>query len=408
MNSGSVYLTDGHTYTLKVLDPPLGAAMSCPSNGMITVSMPPPASANNVISVDFGYTCNPTSNFDLQVTGRGYYRPWANSSINIWALNKSCSPHNAVLTVQVSNQYTISSTYPTANSINGNTATFNINNISNHSAPQVSLSLLPAASNTLSVGDNICFTATITPTTGDINPTNNTLVRCDTVIGSYDPNDKQVSPAGPIMNGEKLDYVINFENLGNDTAFNIYILDTLSDKLDVKSFMFQSASHKSNFNIENVNGKNILKCYFPDIHLPDSNSKEYNKGFIKFSINAKSGLTPLTEITNRAGIYFDYNEVVMTNTTNNWIRPLGVDDNLSDKNKRFLIYPNPAESSVTIKTDPALYDAVKFINSMGQLVISRPIEKTETNIDIKSLAPGIYYLQLSGVNGTAADMLEIQ
>jgi len=47
-------------------------------------------------------------------------------------------------------------------------------------------------------------------------------IDCEEIIGSYDPNDKQVSPAGAgdsydIYKGDELTYKIRFQNTGNDT-----------------------------------------------------------------------------------------------------------------------------------------------------------------------------------------------
>ena len=62
---------------------------------------------------------------------------------------------------------------------------------------------------------------------------------------SYDPNDKSVSPISPVYSNdpvdtlfyslfeEQLDYTIRFENLGNAEAYNVVILDTLDENLNL-------------------------------------------------------------------------------------------------------------------------------------------------------------------------------
>ncbi len=55
----------------------------------------------------------------------------------------------------------------------------------------------------------------------------------DTIRCSYDPNDKRVWPDRPgdkneVLAGETLDYVIRFQNNGNDTAFYVEVVDVLS------------------------------------------------------------------------------------------------------------------------------------------------------------------------------------
>lgn len=63
---------------------------------------------------------------------------------------------------------------------------------------------------------------------------------CYTIIGSFDPNDILVTPEGYgdkhyIEPETELEYKIRFQNVGNDTAFNIYVFDTLPNELDVES-----------------------------------------------------------------------------------------------------------------------------------------------------------------------------
>ncbi|NQZ69153.1 MAG: hypothetical protein HRT89_13920, partial [Lentisphaeria bacterium] len=46
------------------------------------------------------------------------------------------------------------------------------------------------------LGDTMEACASITPLVGDVVPSNNTDCYDRVVVGSYDPNDKQVSPEG--------------------------------------------------------------------------------------------------------------------------------------------------------------------------------------------------------------------
>lgn len=59
----------------------------------------------------------------------------------------------------------------------------------------------------------------------------------------------------------------------------------------------------------------VLKFRFPDIMLPDSDiSEPASHGFIQFSVSQKADNPLGTVIENTAGIYFDFNEPVITNT----------------------------------------------------------------------------------------------
>jgi hypothetical protein len=156
------------------------------------------------------------------------------------------------------------------------------------------------------------------PVAGDSTPFNNIYFLTDTVMASLDPNDKAVFPAGPVSSGyvtsdtNYLDYTVRFQNTGTDTAFNIIITDTLSEHLNLASLQVLSSSHDYNVQLRN----NIVQWSFNDILLPDSNVNEpLSHGYVRYRIKPLPTLTAGTEIKNKAAIYFDYNEAVITNQT---------------------------------------------------------------------------------------------
>lgn len=131
-----------------------------------------------------------------------------------------------------------------------------------------------------------------------------------------------VKPGGNILPGTNLQYTISFENTGNDTAFNIYIMDTLSDDVNPQSLRVVGASAKMNISkyYDNTIHHNIVRFDFPDINLLDSSHHDQCNGFVVFNIKAKSGLADGTNIPNYGGIFFDFNPVVMTDTVVNTVR----------------------------------------------------------------------------------------
>ncbi len=140
---------------------------------------------------------------------------------------------------------------------------------------------------------------------------------------AYDPNDKQVYPrrseqppfdANYTLLDERLEYTIRFQNTGTDTAFNIVIRDTLSSNLNWATFLPGSASHPCEATLHD---DGLLEFHFRHIMLPDSNVNEPGShGYVNFSIFAKQNLPEGTPIENSAGIYFDFNPPVVTNTVN--------------------------------------------------------------------------------------------
>lgn len=152
-------------------------------------------------------------------------------------------------------------------------------------------------------------------------PNNNgdpfTVEQCEPVIGAYDPNIKGAYPAGfgtehHIPAEEELQYTIHFQNVGTDMARNVTIRDTISPELDLSTFRAAGGSHEHQWYML---PDRVLVIEYPEILLPDSTSNEpESHGFFSFSIQPMDGVLPGTLIENRAGIYFDFNPPVITNT----------------------------------------------------------------------------------------------
>ncbi|MBU0763613.1 MAG: VCBS repeat-containing protein, partial [Bacteroidetes bacterium] len=145
---------------------------------------------------------------------------------------------------------------------------------------------------------------------------------------SADPNDKlTVTPKGcgkrnNTGKNEAIIYKIRFQNTGTAPAYNIILRDVLDSDLDLSTLIILSASH--NITRKEIIPDNALILTFENIMLPDSSADpEGSNGYVIFSIKPKAGLPDGTTITNQAGIYFDLNNVVLTNTTLNalWENP---------------------------------------------------------------------------------------
>ena len=134
------------------------------------------------------------------------------------------------------------------------------------------------------------------------------------VRGSYDPNDKQCLEGSKLdisKIGDYLHYQIHFQNEGTDTAFNIVVSDTLSDKLDWNTFEFTGSSHACNPTLKN----NKIEFIFENIHLPYKTIDEPgSNGWVAFKIKPKPSVVIGDSLNNNAAIYFDFNKPVITNT----------------------------------------------------------------------------------------------
>ncbi|MBN4051348.1 T9SS type A sorting domain-containing protein [bacterium AH-315-M05] len=236
-------------------------------------------------------------------------------------------------------------------------------------------------------------------------------IDCRVATGSYDPNDKQVKPEGLtqakyIDSTDVLEYLIRFQNTGTDTAFKVVIRDTLSAYVDITTFQPGAGSHPYTLDIL---GSDVLQWTFDNILLPDSNVDEpANHGFVKFKIHQQPGNIKGTVIENDAGIIFDFNEPVITNTVFNTIGnidsvitpglPKVYDHEISVK-----VYPNPFNSTTTFEIR-GIYKAQPFTFSLYNIIGERIKEVSDITdnkfiINRENLSGGIYIYKINSKNG---------
>lgn len=383
----------GTIYTFNVTGTPTGLSVACPSTGAIS---------DTILAATYGY---PTKMFGLQCTGASGFdlkqevsfraRPTLGKA-SILVTNAYCTAVNDTITMSFSPKYTFASSFPAASSVVGNVAKWWPGSISATTPPHnINVTLFPSGS-PLVAFDTLTTDYVTTPITGDLVPANNTAHRVDTVFASFDPNAISVSPQGYISSGTELTYTIDFENMGNAPAENIHILDTLSSLLLPGTLSISGASHAMNLVMVNNGGYTVAKFDFPHINLPDTSHHNECHGMVVFKIKTQSGLAPGTIIPNRAGIYFDDNEVVMTNTVNNIILiPTSV-PNVDREN--VIVYPNPASTEIMVRASADTYSKILITNAIGRSVVDQNF--TGKNINISNLQPGIYYVTLSGQYGT--------
>lgn len=233
-------------------------------------------------------------------------------------------------------------------------------------------------------------------------------VDCQETIAAYDPNDKVGYPRGfgaahEIQQNMTLDYKIRFQNTGTDTAFNVVIIDTISTHLDLNSLEMGVSSHAYTWSLDG----RLLKMYFDDILLVDSNANEpLSHGFIRYRIDQNINNPIGTTINNQAAIYFDFNPPIFTNITEHTISEniaildVSVDQRLGE-NVEIKIYPNPFEEMTTIEVEGKVYKSLEFrvFDSLGRLV-ETITTKNQNQIQLKRgrLQQGVYFYQLKGNN----------
>ncbi|MBK9478965.1 MAG: T9SS type A sorting domain-containing protein [Bacteroidetes bacterium] len=283
------------------------------------------------------------------------------------------------------------SAFPTANTINGDTLIWNIASLNPFQQGDIVITDSVFVNATL--GDTANAYAWIEPITGDSTPQNNSSKSTNIIRGSFDPNDKAVSPEVVLPNTTGyLEYIIRFQNTGTDTAFAVMVIDTLSSLLNVSSMEMISASHSYDLWIEN----GVAKWNFINILLPDSNTNELEShGFVKFGIKPKPGLTVTDSIQNKADIYFDYNAAVSTNTiVVNVLNPLQVKDL---KETELQVFPNPVQDILRIVNQHAgALGKIELINANGKVLETKTISTSTYTWNIQHLPAGTYILKGQG------------
>lgn len=226
----------------------------------------------------------------------------------------------------------------------------------------------------------------------------NNQTSCSTIItNSFDPNDKQVSPMGVGQSGaiapsdSILTYTIRFQNTGTDTAFTVVLRDTLDKEVfDLGSIEPLMSSHPYRLELEQ---NNILVFTFNPIFLPDSSTSQAgSNGFVMFRIRLLEGLASGTAIRNKAAIYFDYNEPVITNTAGNTL--VAIHDPVVTGIKATL-QPNPASewTILSVQNNPEVTRLhITLFNSDG-----RPVREVYDALQ----APATLYLPIN-TNGLPA------
>ncbi len=147
----------------------------------------------------------------------------------------------------------------------------------------------------------------------DDTPQDNTFAFNQTIVNSFDPNDKtclEGSSVSTEMVGQYLHYMIRFENTGTAPAQNIIVKDIIDiTKYDLSSLIPLTGSHPFTTRIV---GTNKVEFIFENINLPSE--PDSNDGYVAFKIKTKPTLVAGNSVANSASIYFDYNLPIVTNT----------------------------------------------------------------------------------------------
>ena len=231
---------------------------------------------------------------------------------------------------------------------------------------------------------------------------------CREVLGSFDPNQKTAVPAGAgdehaIVPNRPLEYTIDFQNTGTDTAFRVLLRDVLPPGLDINTFRPGFASHPYTWEIR---GADTLEVLFFPIALPDSNVNEpASHGFFSFTIGQGPDLPDGSILENKASIIFDFNPPIVTNTVRHTIRELLIVrvDEPKELEVLWRVLGNPMHQMATFQAKAFIAGAKRFelYDAAGRMVRSVHFEGQQYEFQRGGLPEGVYFFRISSLQGAA-------
>ncbi len=377
--------------------------INCPYPGIDSSFEITKGKNGQVEHINFMMSCKP--GFDIGTHGARIYPIQPGQDFKViprigdmnYLFGMNCIPDNinSMVRIQVSGKVRFSGKLSDAlnpDSVSGNTITYLIQDFTK--LDNRSFGMKFTADTTAVPGvDSVRVSIEVTPKQGDLKPENNTKTIVVLVGGSYDPNFKQVYPADVIEHyAGWLTYTVHFQNTGNAPAFKVRVTDTLDNELDPSTFEILDFSHTMQTSLKGQ----ALNFYFPDINLADSFSNEpASHGYVQYRVKPLKNLKAGTQILNKAFIYFDYNEPVVTNTTvNNFYQPpMGISRKTAEA--KLSVFPNPGTGIFTVVVPDVSEDCwVEVYNIYGAVVYSSRLYEKEAKLDLRLLPDGYYLLKV--------------
>jgi len=238
-------------------------------------------------------------------------------------------------------------------------------------------------------------------------------IECQENVDSFDPNDKTASPEGIgishwVAPNQDIEYRIRFQNTGTAPAINVLIRDFIGSHFDLTTVRPGASSHPYTFGMEPT-GQFFFR--FDNINLPDTAANfAESQGYVSFRVSQNPDLPDYTLLSNTAGIYFDYNDPVITNTTTHTVHrdPIraatAVDPEPEKPQARLRIWPSPAPGAVNVLVENAAikHGELRLYNMMGQLVAKQAISSPLVELQRNGRSAGLYFIEIVAPEGRVA------
>lgn len=341
------------------------------------------------------FCMTPAGNFnDLEVTvlPLNNARPGFAAHYKLLLKNKGTTTQSAPLHLMFDDavmNYASSSIAP--NSVTTGDLLWNFSNLHPFETKEITLTFVlntPVATPPLNGGSILQYTATFTGQT-DETPSDNTFALNQTVVNSFDPNDKTCLQGTQITEtkvGDYVHYMIRFENTGTANAENIVVKDVIdTSKFEINSLTTLNGSHSF---VTRITNGNTAEFIFENIQLPFDDAN--NDGFITFKIKTKSTLALGDSFSNTAAIYFDYNAPIITNTFTTTVANMLATQEVKN-DEEIAVFPNPVINILHFRGKEVVLK-VEIYDQSGRIISSLPVTRNEVNLD--HLKTGTYLLKI--------------
>ena len=231
-------------------------------------------------------------------------------------------------------------------------------------------------------------------------------VDCHENVDSYDPNDKTASPRGFgdehfIEPNTDISYLIRFQNEGNDTAYQVVVKDTLTALFDINSLLLEGRSFPYELAIRSLGDEHELTFTFSDINLlPKAWDEAASQGYLSYKVKQQFDLPLGTVIENRAGIYFDFNAPIITNTAFhtlgvNFIDIVNAVQFIDNELLSLSVSPNPISAEAIISIEGLEANAqVELHDLTGEILKTLILENGKATLRRGDLLSGFYMLKV--------------
>jgi hypothetical protein len=370
---------------------------------------------NFIVQIESG-----TEDFSIQASTFNVARSGFEHNQSCKIFNNSDKPQSLVFAWKPDNRLEIVSISESYDSLNNGIYYFTVNT---NPLSNTSLNYIVKVPTDVQIGDTLKSYFSITPE-NDNDASNNSFELIDVVVGSWDPNDKIVSPEGigdkgiTDIENKAFTYTIRFQNTGNYMAENVVLIDTIDEKFDMKTFKTLNIPYNPYISSETfidkqiieING-NVVKYVFQGINLPPQSEDEFeSQGYVQYSIKLKEGIQSGAIIKNKADIYFDFNNPITTNET---INELAIISKVTQQGLPKIsskIYPNPTKNKALLEWDKTISEemVLSMYDINGKLLISKIVNGGFASINVQDWSNGVYIYVLESQMGNAWGKLVVE